>query len=129
MRRLKILAWVGVGVIALGLPLSFYSSVLATRGDLGSYNGYWIAYTISILGVVLMVMGGVITRPRFYWLAAIIIGIAYIASLYGWLGNNSAGFTGMIMVILPGLAAILVGLFVYRLSGRRKKKGNEKRRS
>jgi len=125
MKRLRIIAWLGVGLVVLGLPLSFYSSVLMTRGDLDSTNGYWIAYMLAIFGVVLLVVGGIITRPRFLWIAAIIAGIAYIASLYGWLGDNEAGLTGVIMVILPGLIYILLGLLIRRFSRKRKKAGNQ----
>ena len=124
MRRLRTIAWLGVGMVVLGLPLSFYSSVLLTNEELGSTNGYWIAYILAIFGVVLLVVGGIITRPRFLWIAAIIAGIAYIASLYGWLGNNDAGFMGVVMVTLPGLAYIILGLLIRRFSRKRKKTKN-----
>jgi len=124
MKRLRTIAWLGVGMVVLGLPLSFYSSVLMTREELGSNNGYWIAYMLAIFGVVLLVIGGIITRPRFLWLAAIVAGIAYIVSLYGWLGNNDAGITGVIMVTLPGLVYIILGLLIRRFSRKRKKTKN-----
>jgi len=114
-------AWLGVGLVLVGLPISFYSSVLLTNNELYSNNGYWIAYILAIIGVIMMVLGGIITRPRLLWLVSIVIGVAYIASLYGWLGNNDADFTGVTMVLIPGLVCIILGLLIRRLSGKRNK--------
>lgn len=120
-RKLKIVAWLGVGMVVIGLPLSFYSSSLMVDGDLYSNNGYQIAYYLAMAGVVLMALGGIITRPRFFWPVSILVGIAYIASLYGWLGDTDAGFTSMAMVLIPGLGCILLGIFVRRFTANRNK--------
>lgn len=115
-KKLRILAWLGVGLVLLGLPISFYSSVLLTNNGLYSNNGYQIAHILAIIGVIMMALGGIITRPRLLWLVSIITGIAYIASLYGWLGNNDADFTSVTMVLIPGLVCIILGVLIRRLS-------------
>ena len=111
----------GVGLVATGLPFAFYSSSLLTNDELYSNNGYRIAYILSIIGVIMMSLGGVITRPRFLWQVSIITGIVYIASLYGWLLNGDADFMGVVMVLLPGLVCIILGLMLRRIPGKRKK--------
>ena len=117
MKRLRKLTWLGVGLMVLALSLALYSSIAA----LDYFTLYQMAYYLSIFGVVLMAFAGFISRPRFFWLVAIVVGIAYIASLYGWLGDNDAGFTGVIMVLIPGLVSIMLGVLINRTSGRRKK--------
>lgn len=120
-KKLRISAWLGIALVAIGLPFSFYSSSLLNNGSLYSNNGFQIAYILAMVGVIMMFLGGIFTRPRLLWLVSIIIGIAYIASLYGWVVNGDAGFMDMIMVLLPGLICIILGLFLHRLSAKRKK--------
>jgi peptidoglycan/LPS O-acetylase OafA/YrhL len=120
-KKLRIFAWLGLGLVVIGLPISFYSSVLLANDGLYSNSGYRIAYTLAMVGVILMALGGIIARPRLLWLVSIITGIAYIASLYGWLGNNDADFTGITMVLIPGLVCIILGLLMRRLPGKRGK--------
>lgn len=112
----------GAGLLVLGIALSFYSSIAA----LDYTTLYQVAYYLAIIGVIMMGLTGFIARPRLFWLVSIVLGIAYIASFYGWLGNNNAGFTGVIMVLVPGFASIILGVLISRTSGKRK---NEKHKN
>ena len=116
MKKLRNFTWLGVGLVALASALALYSSINGSE----SLN-YNIAWILAIFGTILVAIAGFISRPRFFWLVAIVIGIAYIASLYGWLGDNSAGFIGLIMVTMPGIVCIILGVLIKRTSGNKKK--------
>ncbi len=120
MKFLSILGWLGVGFIALGLPLSFSSSSTWTStGHLGSGVGYMLALMLGVLGALLILIGGFIARPPYLWLGAILIGLVYISSFYGWIKEDT-GNPGWIFSILPGLICIIGGVVMARLSSRRK---------
>ena len=117
MKKIRTFAWLGVGLVALASALALYSSIKELESI--RYNMAWI---LAIFGTILVVVAGFISRLRFFWLAAIAIGIAYIASLYGWLGDNTAGFMGVVMVTLPGVLCIIIGVLIKRTSGGRRPK-------
>jgi len=81
MKVLKVIAWAGVGFIALGLPLAFSSSsTMATTGQLGSGVGCWLAWVLGIFGTLLVLIAGFISKPRYLWIGSIVIGLVYISS-------------------------------------------------
>ena len=101
-----------MGLVALASALALYSSI--NESESLNYNIAWI---LAIFGTILVAIAGFISRPRFFWLVAIVIGIAYIASLYGWLGDNMAGLIGFVMVLMPGAVCIILGILIKRTSG------------
>lgn len=111
----------GLGLMVLSLPFSFYSSI----ADVDYNTLYQTAYYIAILGAIIMAGAGIIARPRWLWVAAIIAGVAYMASLYGWLMDNDAGFSGVSMVLVPGFVAVLFGLVLRRFIVKPQKGGKK----
>ena len=114
MKKIRTFAWLGVGLVALASALALYNSISGAD----SMTGYYMAWILSIFGTIALVLAGFVSRPRLFWLAAVITGIAYIASLYGWLGDNDAGFIGVVMVTMPGTICIVSGIVIRRLSGK-----------
>ena len=122
MRILKVLAWVGVGFIALGLPWSFSSSITWTStGQLGSGVGYWLTWVFGIFGTVLVFIGGFVAKPRYLWIGAIVIGLVYISSFYAgipWWAETSKRLAGLATMLSPGVACIIGGIVMQRLPRR-----------
>jgi len=118
MKEIKTFAWLGVGLVALASALALYNSISGAD----SMTGYYMAWVISILGTIIVMFAGFISRPRFFWLVAVATGIFYTASLYGWLVDNTAGFTGVVMVTLPGVLCITTGVLIKRTSSGKKSK-------
>ncbi len=102
--------------MVLASALSLYYSINAADPE-----SYYITWILSIIGAVMLAFAGFISRPRFFWMMAIAVGIFYIASLYGWLADNSAGFMGLVMVTLPGVVCIITGVLIKRTSAGKKK--------
>jgi hypothetical protein len=117
---LSVLGWLGVGFIALGLPLSFSSSSTWTStGNLGSGVGYMLAWILGMLGALLILIGGFIARPPYLRLGAILIGLVYISSFYGWMKEDTENL-GWLFNILPGLVCIIDSIIIKLLSNRKK---------
>jgi len=122
MKVLKVIAWAGVGFIALGLPLAFSSSsTMATTGQLGSGVGCWLAWVLGIFGTLLVLIAGFISKPRYLWIGSIVIGLVYISSFYGiipwWVETNKL-VAGIGINLSPGLACIIGGIVMQRLPHR-----------
>ncbi len=121
MSTLIIIAWFGLLLIALGLPLSFSSSwTWVSTGTLGSGAGYFVTLCAGAIGVLLALIGGVITRPKYFWVVAIVIGVAYISSFYGYrMGlDEPYKYWGVFVMLLPGLACIVEGIVISKLNKR-----------
>jgi len=117
---LRVIAWGGLVVTALGFPLSFSSSsTLAATGSLGAGVGFWLAWVLGIAGTLMTLIGGFISKPQHLWIGAIVIGIVYISSFYGiipwWVETNKL-VVGIGVNFSPGLAYIIGGIVMQRLS-------------
>jgi hypothetical protein len=69
----------------------------------------------GIPGIVLMIIGGIISKPTNFWLASIITGLFYIISFfYAYMHIFESRFIFIIEVlsisVLPGLIAVIMGL-------------------
>ena len=118
---LIIIAWFGLLLIALGLPLSFSSSwTWVSTGTLGSGAGYFVTLCTGAIGALLALIGGVITRPKYLWIGSIVIGVAYISSFYGYrMGlDEPYKYWGVFVMLLPGLACIVEGIVIRKLNKR-----------
>jgi len=78
---------------------------------------------IGALGVVLLLTGGFLSRWRYWWIVALVMGVAYVsASIPGlWKCAEhplkyALNYGTWIMVLLPGLACIIGGIVMQRLS-------------
>jgi 4-amino-4-deoxy-L-arabinose transferase-like glycosyltransferase len=116
----KILAWFGLCFILPGLIFSYSSSsVSVSRGDLGSGIGYAAALLFGAIGTVLALIGRFISRPDKFWIALIVVGIAYIASFYGFFADPREGgikfISASIVMSLPGIVCIIGGIIISKL--------------
>ena len=120
MKILKVVAWVGAGIMALGTPLAFScSESLMSIGPRGAGVAWWgFTWILGGIGTLLLLVGGFISKPRFLPLGAIVIGLVYISSFYGLLlySLENGTILGFIPVLLPGLACIIGGIVMWRLS-------------
>lgn len=70
---------------------------------------------IGALGVMLLLIGGFLSRRRYWWVVALVMGVAYIlASIPGlykeYQSEYAIDYRFWIMVLLPGLACIIGGV-------------------
>jgi len=117
MKVLKVIAWVGIGVMVGALAFSFF--VCITPPMVSEGWGLLLVFGTlpGILGVLLVLIGGFVSKPRYLWLASIIVGVLFVSSFYG------LAYYGMLELVLfssPGLACIIGGIVVQWLSHRGK---------
>ncbi len=122
----KVIAWFGLVLFSLGAIIAFYGStvfLLAEPGEIGVLFEYMFAMWFGIPGIVFMIIGGLISKPRKFWLVCIVAGLFYIVSFFeiylGFPGRIHSGQTGFMLKeisfsILPGLVAILEGIWLRR---------------
>ncbi|MDH5695825.1 MAG: hypothetical protein OEZ00_04370 [Dehalococcoidia bacterium] len=83
---------------------------------------------IGALGALLLLIGGFLSKWRYWWIVALVMGVAYIATSIPGLYRMEAGEAGyaidyrlcimVFMVLLPGLACIIGGILMRWLSHR-----------
>jgi hypothetical protein len=134
---LKVLAWVGFGFMAIGVALSFtiWMAQISYVPDANPGFGpgaYWrYVEVLDILGLLLMYIGGLTTRPKYYWLLCVSLGLLHILfsmpSEWNYLvraiheyGMKSLSF--WIFYTWPGLAAILLGILLLIIDNATKEK-------
>jgi hypothetical protein len=117
---MKILAWFGLLIILPSLLLSYSSSwTWISTGQLGSGVGYVVTAGVGVIGTLLALIGGFIARPKYFWIGAIVVGVAYIASFYGYVVDFETKFIlGLFVMLLPGLACIVAGIIIRKLDKR-----------
>lgn len=126
---LKIISWLGVGLVIPALLCSFSASYndLIYPGMTSSGVGYFVAMCFGAVAVILSLVCGLISRPRFFWIGCIIIGIIYIASFYGWFLIMTGGrwietvglpkaILGTVLSFLPGVLFISEGVILRSIS-------------
>ena len=127
---LKLISWIGVGIMAFGAIISFSTSwtIVTDPGRIGVDFGHMFAILFGILGLVFMLAGGLISRPRYFWLGSIIVGSFYIISFFefyqSWPGRIHDNQIGILlselgMSVLPGLVAIIEGAWLKRIGGKK----------
>jgi hypothetical protein len=126
----KIIAWLGLAVFALAITLSFSESFKFTFAEPGRYGvlmGSYFALIIGLAGLVLMLIGGLVARPGYFWLGCVIMGVLYSTSFFviylDWperIHDNQFGVFVMelAIVILPGLAAVIEGIGLKVIRGK-----------
>lgn len=84
---LNVIGWVGFAIIGVSLPL-IYSCASPNVGMIGMCLVFssWIAG----LGVMLLLIGGFLSKWRYWWIVALVIGIAYISASVPGLYANEA---------------------------------------
>lgn len=120
---LKVAAWVGVGIIALGTPLAFSSSETIVNWGSTAGFGFQLALIMAIPSTLLVLTGGFIAKPRYLWIGAIVVGLAYISSFYGVFlaplpvetNELLRGLPLLLLLLSPGLACIIGGIVMQRV--------------
>ncbi|MDD4923898.1 MAG: hypothetical protein PHF74_03560 [Dehalococcoidales bacterium] len=124
---LKVLAWLGVVAFLFLITLAFIQSFISITIDSGKGGAlFWgpeIAFVSSFIALIPMLIGGIMGKPKYFWIACIITGSLYILSLfyfYSYLpdriehGHVYEIFKDLIFCLLPGLVAILEGIWLRR---------------
>ncbi|MDD3994438.1 MAG: hypothetical protein WCX07_04430 [Dehalococcoidales bacterium] len=119
---LKILAWSGIVLLTVGAIIAFSESwtITFTSLQIGVLFGYWVAFLLGIAGLVLMLIGGLISKPEYFWLASIIAGSLYIISFFSFyieFPNYSRIkflLQDLAISVLPGLIVIIEGIWLKR---------------
>lgn len=141
---LKVIAWVGFGIVLLGVIIAFIQSWVVwfpEPGFQGGLNlGHPIAMFLAIIGVPLMLVGGIITKPKRFWLLSLIVGslyiIAFIPSVQNlvfylkhtdpdYLMQKGRLFTLIwdnLGPLIPGIIGIAGGILIWRIEPRNKAK-------
>ena len=105
-----VLPWIGLLLLAISLPLSFSSSYTAVNtGELGSGAGYAVTSIAGIIAVILVLIGWIVAKPRYLWLGALVAGILYIASFYGYYVEPKIDAWKIILALLPGILLVIEG--------------------
>jgi len=113
---LKVISWLGSGITLSGAVIAFRESwiIYSEHGKIGVAMGYLPAVWLGILGILLMLVGGLLSSPRFFWIACIAIGLLYIVSffaIYAW-DESFPNMTDLSISVLPGLVAFGEGVWL-----------------
>ena len=103
-------------LMAIGtLPTFSTSRSMAETGYIGSGFGFGITVAAGVLGLLVLLIGMAISKPRFLPLPTVATGGLYIASFYGlvamWLG------TSYLLMLTPGLVVIIAGIVLWKRRG------------
>ena len=125
MKVLKVIAWVGIGVMVGASAFSFFVCIAPPMVSEGWGLLLVFGTLPGILGVLLVLIGGFVSKPRYLWLASIIVGVLFVSSFYGLATPlvPSLPLYGMLSFILfssPGLVCIIGGVVMGWLSHRGK---------
>lgn len=118
---LQIIAWLGALIVCLSVPLAYSA---------GNYNvdmysmGLFFSAVICAFGVFLLLLGGLISKGRLLWVAAVSFGIVYIAVLpRSWIPHEtiirSVGWLDWrtcLISAFPGIVCIMGGILMRRLT-------------
>ena len=120
---MNVLAMVGLAIVAIGTMASLADSINFFRGiDIGFGGGYGIAAFLGVGGTLFALIGGTIARPKYYPVAAIILGVIYLASFSGYLIHFKPELHWELLASLaPGILLVIQGLALFITSKRLKK--------
>jgi hypothetical protein len=121
---LKIIAWLGLVIMAAGITYSLSWSALHNHYPGASFINLFLI-SGDVIGLPLMLIGGLIAKPRYFWLASIIVGVLHILPyLIPWFVIQHLNITdawGLLLtfVLSPGLLAIIIGVILKIIEKRR----------
>jgi len=128
--KLKVPAWVGLIFVAVGVVISFYISwrlihpIPQRLPTFGVEALYVYVGLLDIIGVFLILLGGFIRKPMYFWLACFILGLLHIISLWGFIIKERSWVFGqtLTLLILPGAILIFEGIILRVLEIPQRKK-------
>jgi hypothetical protein len=113
MKVLRVVAWVGIGVMVGALTFAFYVCISPPKVSEGWVLLMVFATIPGILGTLLVLIGGFVSKPRYLWIASIIVGTLFISSFYR---SAHHGLLTYILFTSPGLVCIIGGIVMGWLS-------------
>ena len=124
----SVISWFGFAIILAGLIGAIFVTVrellwLFRYPDswLDTWEGpgpgflFILALIVVYIGIVPMLIGGLIAKPRYFSIISLIIGITCILAFYFFLIIISiweVNWIGVILTLLPGMACIITSLIV-----------------
>jgi len=135
---LKVIAWIGFAVFSLGTIIALMATIGSTLHPerYGVNFVHLYALVLAAIGTPLMLSGGIITRPKHFWLFSLIIGLLYIIGCIQFVQNlvssiqhtrwdylvQNGGLFSMIwdnlFILIPGIIIIAEGIWIWRLERR-----------
>jgi len=132
----KVLAWIGAVFVSLEIILSFkwswaYSHYTPSKFPTMGAGMLWLVIVpLAIIGLLFILLGGIIGKPRYFWVISIILGLLHIISEYGsfWVFTIGSPKTDPLLFIfsfmfVPGLILIFGGFFLKVAAKRNQKVG------
>jgi hypothetical protein len=120
-KLLKILAWLGLLLVFITLPLSFSSSdTLISTGELGTGVGYAITGLASVIAIVLILICGIVTQTRYLWIGTIAAGVLSLISFYGYYIEPDFPIHKILIPMAPGILLVVEGIWLKMRQRRRK---------
>ena len=122
---LKVIAWIGVAFFTFGASISFWTSSVMVMDpySIGVDWGHMFGLLFGVLGLVFMLIGGLFTKPRYFWFISIIVGFLYIISFFSIYQGLPARvrdnqidilLSDLAISLLPGLVVIVEGIWLKR---------------
>ena len=117
MKVLKDVAWVGIGIMVGALTFAFFVCISPPMVSEGWVLLVAFATLPGILGVLMVLIGGFVSKPRYLWIASIIVGALFVSSFYC---SAHHGLLTFVLFTSPGLVCIVGGMVMGWLSHRGK---------
>jgi hypothetical protein len=124
----KVVAWIGVIATLPFIILGIYRIVVLIRDIInppppGYFNeggtGIILLLFLFVLGVITMLLGGLISRPKHFDLASLTIGTLYIlimlvGTIPDWISNwqGPESLAALLVFVLPGAFCIFEGFML-----------------
>jgi len=115
MKVLKVVAWVGIGIMVGALTFAFFVCISPPKASEGWVLLVAFATLPGILGTLLVLIGGFVSKPRYLWIASIIVGALFVSSFYC---SAHHGLLTFVLFTSPGLVCIIGGIVMGWLSRR-----------
>jgi hypothetical protein len=119
MKTLKIfmtvIAYLGITLVILGTIMATWTSIYNLKYD-SEWTGLpglpaFLGILISIPGVLLALIGGLIARPRYIWFILIIVGIVYCIIIV----IATSTLVVHLVTSIPGVICIIEGFIILYL--------------
>jgi len=136
---LKVIAWVGFAVFSLGNIIVLMATIGAMLNPVqyGVPFAHIQALVLAAIGTPLMLAGGIVAKPKHFWLFCLIIGLFYIIvwtpvtilslissiqqTEWDYLMRNGRLFDKIwnhLFMLIPGIVIIVEGIWIRRLKRR-----------
>jgi hypothetical protein len=137
---LKVIAWVGFGIFSLATVIALITTIGIMFPKPGQHIGvsfpHLYALVLAIIGLPLMLAGGIIAKPKHFWLLCLIVGLLYITGCipliqklvssiqhteWDYLMQKGRLFSKIwnnLFILIPGIIVIAEGILIRRIEHR-----------